>query len=181
MSVAITYFVHGTTTDNEQSLATGWLPGELSPLGRTQAAKLGEQTADRSFDSVFCSDLQRAIDSAQLAFGDKYPIVQDKRLRECNYGDWNGKPHTFKDNLDDYIEQPFPNGESLQDVEARIADFVEFLRRAYAGKHVAIVAHQAPQLALDVLLRGRTWPEAIQEDWRPRQAWQPGWSYTVPG
>lgn len=27
MSVKITYFVHGTTTDNENGIATGWAPG----------------------------------------------------------------------------------------------------------------------------------------------------------
>ena len=35
--ITITYFVHGTTTDNEQKLATGWLPGQLSAAGREQA------------------------------------------------------------------------------------------------------------------------------------------------
>jgi len=45
MSVDITYFVHGTTTDNEQELATGWLPGELSETGRRQAKDLGDMVA----------------------------------------------------------------------------------------------------------------------------------------
>lgn len=177
-SVKITYFVHGTTTDNEQHLATGWLPGELSELGKEQAKVLGEQVADRHFDVVFCSDLQRAIDSAELGFGGNYQIIQDERLRECNYGDMNGKSAAiFKDNMQDYIETPFPNGESYEDVEKRLASFVETLKQDYRGKHIAIVAHQGPQLALDVLLRGRTWQQAIDEDWRKRKAWQPGWGY----
>jgi len=67
--INITYFVHGTTIDNQQRIATGWLPGELSAIGREQAEKLGEQVADRQFDVVFCSDLKRAVDSAQLGFG----------------------------------------------------------------------------------------------------------------
>jgi broad specificity phosphatase PhoE len=179
MSVQITYFVHGTTTDNQDHLATGWLPGELSEAGREQAAKLGEQAADKHFDVVFCSDLQRAIDSAQLGFGSKYKIIQDERLRECNYGDMNGKPHTFKNNMEDFVDTAFPNGESYKDVEKRMADFVQFLKRNYDGKHVAIVAHQAPQLALDVLLKGKTWQQAIDEDWRKTKAWQPGWEYKV--
>jgi len=41
------------------------------------------------------------------------------------------------------------------------------------------VAHQAPQLALDVLLKGRTWPQAIAEDWRNKKAWQTGWEYEL--
>lgn len=177
--ITITYFVHGTTTDNQQHLATGWLPGELSELGREQAAKLGRMVEDQRFDVVFCSDLQRAVDSAELGFGGKYKIVQDARLRECNYGDLNGKPHTFKDNMDDFVDSPFPNGESYKDVERRMADFLDMLRRDYAGKHVAIVAHQAPQLTLDVLLRGRTWQQAIAEDWRKHGDWKPGWKYEL--
>jgi broad specificity phosphatase PhoE len=179
MTVKLTYFVHATTTDNQDHLATGWLPGELSTAGREQAVKLGEQVADRHFDVVFCSDLQRAIDSAELGFGAKYQIIQDERLRECNYGDMNGKPHTFKDNMEDYIDQPFPNGESYNNVQVRIASFLAFLEQNYAGKHIAIVAHQAPQLALDVLLKHKTWQQAINEDWRKTKAWKPGWEYEL--
>lgn len=177
--IDITYFVHGTTTDNQERLATGWLPGKLSEAGREQAKKLGEQVTDKYFDVVFCSDLQRAIDSAKLGFGNKYQIIQDARLRECNYGDMNGKPHTFKDNMEGYIATPFPNGESYKDVEKRMTDFLAFLKQSYDGKHIAIVAHQAPQLALDVLLKGNTWKKAIDEDWRRTKAWQPGWEYEV--
>ena len=178
--VTITYFVHGTTTDNEQDLCTGWLPGELSELGRKQAAELGKQVADQKFDVVFCSDLQRAIDSAQLGFGNTYKIVTDDRLRECNYGDNNGKPEAFKANMEDFVDDPFPNGESYRDVEARMESFCQFLKQNYDGKHVAIVAHEGPQLALDVLLKNKSWEQAIAENWRNTKSWQPGWGYIIP-
>ena len=177
--VDITYFVHCTTIDNQDHLATGWLPGKLSEAGREQAKKLGEQAADKHFDIVFCSDLRRAIDTANLSFGRKYEIIQDQRLRECNYGDMNGKPHTFKDNMEDYVDTPFPNGESYKDVEKRIAEFLTYLKQNYDGKRIAIVAHQAPQLALDALLEGKTWQQAIADDWRKSKAWQPGWEYRI--
>jgi len=181
MAVQITYFVHGTTTDNEEGLATGWLPGELSEKGKAQAIDLARQAAGKQFEAVFCSDLQRAIDSANLGFGGTYQIIQDTRLRECNYGDWNGAPgNTFKDHMTDYIDTPFPNGESYKDVETRLASFVNYLKQNYDGKQVAIVAHQAPQLALDVILKGKTWQQAIAEDWRKHKAWQPGWEYLIP-
>jgi len=41
------------------------------------------------------------------------------------------------------------------------------------------VAHKAPQLALDVLLRNKTWEQAFTEDWRKKKAWQPGWEYVI--
>jgi broad specificity phosphatase PhoE len=180
MSIKITYFVHGTTTDNEQGLSTGWAPGKLSTLGLEQAKGLGPMVADKKFDIVFCSDLQRAIDSAELAFKDTYEIIHDKRLRECDYGDFTEFPaKEFKSDMKLNIDEPFPNGESYKDVGIRIADFVEFLKQNYEGKHIAIVAHQGPQLALDVLLKGKNWEEAIDEDWRHEKAWQPGWEYIV--
>lgn len=178
--ITITYFVHGTTTDNEQKLATGWLPGELSAVGREQAKKLGEEVAGQTFDAVFCSDLQRAIDSARLAFGDKYTIIQDDRLRECDYGGINGKTKAERDAImKDCVDEPFPNGESYRDVEARLESFCEFLKANYDGKHVAIVAHEGPQLALDVILGGKSWDQALAENWRLTGAWQPGWTYTL--
>ena len=180
MSVKITYFVHGTTTDNEKDLATGWNNGKLSKLGMKQAKELGKIVSDKKFDVIFCSDLKRAFDSAKLGFAKRYKIIQDKRLRECNYGDFNGKSAKgFKDNLHDYLNKSFQNGESYKDVEKRISSFLKFLKKNYDEKHIAIVAHQGPQLALDVLIKKKTWKQAIDEDLRKKKVWQPGWDYLL--
>ena len=178
MSLHITYFVHGTTTDNENGIATGWSPGELSELGIKQSKDLGQIVQGKKFDAIFCSDLKRAVDSAKVAFGDRYEIIQDKRLRECNYGDYNGQAEHFKDNLTNYIDKPFPNGESYKDVEKRMREFLRSVSQNYNNKHVAFVAHQAPQLALEVICNSKTWEEAIATDWRKIPKWQQGWEYS---
>lgn len=36
---------------------------------------------------------------------------------------------------------------------------------------MAIVAHKAPQLALEVITKNITWEEAIDKDWRKSKAW----------
>ena len=176
----ITYFVHSVTEDNEKGLATGWMPGKLSEEGIKRAKKLGVDLASRTFDAVFCSDLQRAVDSTKLYFAGAYPVFIDWRLRECNYGDLDGTPAIdFKKNREqEYITTPYKNGESYADVEKRVARFLEDASGLFAGGHIAIVAHQAPQLALDVLLRGLSWQEAIEKDWRKTGSWQPGWEYS---
>ena len=69
--------------------------------------------------------------------------------------------------------------ESYEDVKVRIADFLEFLKKNYDGKNVAIVAHKAPQLSLDVLIKGKTWTQALAEDWRKTKSWKPGWTYNL--
>ena len=51
--VTITYFVHGTTTDNLTKLSTGWNPGELSDKGIQQGIELSKTIKDKYFDVVF--------------------------------------------------------------------------------------------------------------------------------
>ena len=58
-------------------------------------------------------------------------------------------------------------------------DFLEMIKKEYCGKTIGIVAHRAPQLALEVILNNLTWEEAIDKDWRKTGDWQPGWIYKV--
>lgn len=178
MAVKITYFVHGTTLDNLEHKSTGWLPGVLSEKGIEQSIVLKDQVDINQFDIVFSSDLQRAIDSAKYTFEGVKEIIHDERLRECNYGDYNGMDSSLA-KYEDHITLKFPNGEAMEDVEARIRDFCEFLLENYDGKHVAIVAHKAPQLAFQVITTGCSWEYAIENDWRKTKAWQPGWDYII--
>src|SRR3989344_4169845 len=188
MSIKITDFAHGTTVDNEQHIASGWKDAELSELGAEQGKKLRELVKDRKFDVVFCSDTKRALETAQIAFEGQAPIITDARLRECNYGELNGGPSSVVEPMqENNFSRKFPGGESYDDVKTRIADFLKFLKANYDGKSVALVSHKAPQLALDVLLKNKTWEQALAEDWRKtpptprlrRTGWQPGWEYIL--
>ncbi len=179
MSVKITYFVHGTTTDNEKGLSSGWSDVEISELGIKQSLDLKKEVKNRKFDAVFCSDLKRAVDTTNTAFAGLAPVITDQRLRECNYGELNGQASVIVEPLCENIEKRFPGGESYKDVQARISDFLNFLRSNYEDKSVAIVAHKAPQLVLDHLLSEKSWEEAFLEDWRKTKSWQPGWEYIL--
>ncbi|MBI4894892.1 MAG: histidine phosphatase family protein [Candidatus Aenigmarchaeota archaeon] len=175
--VHITYFVHGTTTDNEAGLSSGWSDVGLSDLGKKQNLDLKELIKRSKFDIVFTSDLRRAKETANFVFnGTK--IIEDKRLRELNYGVLQGAREE-EIVYEKHISNRFPNGESLKDVEKRMKEFLDYLKNNYSGKHVAVVAHKAPQLALDVLLNGMTWNQAIENDWRHKKAWKPGWDYLL--
>lgn len=180
MSIKLTYFVHGTTTDNEKDISSGWSDVELSELGVKQSLDLRDQLKDKTFDVVFCSDLKRAVKSAELIFEDKVEILQDNRLRECNYGEYNAKSSEIVEPMQEkMVADKFPGGESYEDVKIRINDFLNFLKQNYEGKSVVIVAHKAPQLALDVLLKNKTWEQAFADDWRKIKAWRPGWDYIL--
>jgi len=126
---------------------------------------------------LFTSDLIRAITTASLAFP-KYYSIQDNRLRECNYGDYDGGDKKLVV-YEEHIDIPFPNGESLKDVENRVRDFLKYIDSNYPDKTIGIIAHRAPQLALEVITKGITWEEAIENDWGKKGDWQPGWEYTL--
>jgi broad specificity phosphatase PhoE len=130
---------------------------------------------------VFCSDLKRAQESATLTWEGMYIIIPDARLRECNYGDLNGASSDVVEPMqeEECLEKPFPNGESYEDVKTRLADFLEFLKSNYDGKNVSVVAHKAPQIAMEVLTNNKTWKQALVEDWRKTKSWKPGWEYQL--
>lgn len=179
MTTKIMYFVHGTTTDNEAKLCSGWKEAMLNDLGREQAKKLGNVSKERgdNFDIIFTSDLNRAIESSNIAFPEVEKIA-DRRLRECNYGELDGQ-HKSLVIYEEHIEEPFPNGESLKDVEIRMRDFIDYIKNKYKGKTIGIVAHRAPQLALDVIINGNSWEDANANDWRKTGDWKPGWEYII--
>jgi len=175
----ITFFAHSTTTDNEVHRATGWLQGELSEKGIQQAKDLPKLSKDNSFVVVYSSDLKRAIESAKLGFSKTHELRTDWRLREANYGDFDGQNKSFKKDMTQFIDTPYPGGESYRDTEDRVREFIGDMKNEFDDKHIAIIGHEATQLALEVVLLGKTWQQVIDENWRPSGAWQPGWLYVI--
>ena len=91
------YFVtHATSVDNEAGIASGDRDPDLSPGGRADAAALPDRLAV-TFGAVFCSSLRRSIETARIAFGEKYHIRRDARLNEIDYGDYTGT--SFKNSM----------------------------------------------------------------------------------
>ncbi|MDI6105111.1 histidine phosphatase family protein [Actinoplanes sp. NEAU-A12] len=93
MPIEIVFETHALSEDNERGIATGWLPGRRCEQGRANAADMGRRRRDSGIDAVFTSDLRRAAETAEIAFGDTgIPILYDWRLRECDFGTRNGSP-----------------------------------------------------------------------------------------
>jgi broad specificity phosphatase PhoE len=170
------YFTtHSTSKDNEAGIASGWKDVELSEVGVQQAKNLGKRFRDIKIDLICCSDLKRAVDTVKIAFGGKYPIIIDKRLREINYGDLNGKPKELIEAVKEkHIENHFPRGESYKEAIKRVQDFIEELKRKYPEKNVLIVGHRVTHYGL-MTLSGSTIKECLKEPFE----WQPYWEYEL--
>lgn len=178
MPVEIVYETHSITTDNETGFATGWLPGQLSDTGMILAHELGRRRGADGFATVFTSDLARAVETAELAFGGTGIVIrQDPRLRECDYGTLNGMPVTELAQIrSQHIAQPFPGGQSYQEVVDQTRDFLSEVAHDWDGQKILIVAHSANRWALENLLNGIALEDLVDAPF----AWQEGWDFTLP-
>ena len=171
------YFAtHATSKDNEAEIASGWKDVGLSELGIKQAKGMGERFKNIKIDLICCSDLKRAVDTVKIAFGDKIPIIIDRRLRELNYGDFNGKPAKMVGHMKkEKIKEPFPRGESYEQAMVRVHDFYKELKEKHSDKIVLVVGHRATQFGLDTLAGGKTLEECLSTPFK----WQPYWEYEL--
>ena len=176
MSVQVVFETHSRSEDNEARIATGWLPGRLSALGREQARRLGERRREDGLSVVFTSDLARAVETAEIAFADSsVPLAFDWRLRECNYGEQNGTRFPVEEDSAGRIDLPYPGGESWRQATERAIGFYEELRQRRNGQRVGVIGHAATRWALEIFVRGRTIEEMVAEEY----VWQPGWEYVL--
>lgn len=174
MSVEVLYETHSTSIDNEAGIASGSRDVPLSETGRRQARELGERRRG-SIDAVFCSDLRRAVETAEIAFPDM-PLRSDPRLRECDYGELTGQPSkAIDEEWPGRIDIPFPGGESVAEVAGRVASFFHDVSGDWEGKRILLIGHRATKLALDHLLGGLPLIEAASAPF----VWQPGWHYVA--
>lgn len=176
--VNIIFESHGTTTDNEMGLSSGHFDAPLSALGEQQAKELGGRYIhDKSIAAIFCSDLSRSYHTAEIAFeGRSLPIIQDARLKECDYGDLTRAPKEQVDSVKgQYVDTRFPNGESWQNTADRMHAFLQDVLREYESKTILIIGHRATQYGLECWIRGVPLFNAVSAPWQ----WQPGWRYAL--
>jgi 2,3-bisphosphoglycerate-dependent phosphoglycerate mutase len=177
MTIEIVYETHSTTEDNQNGIATGWLPGRLSDTGRADAAMLGQRRLDDGLAAIFVSDLQRAIETVEVAFaGTAIPVLKDWRLRECDYGELNGSaaPEVHRDRRK-YLDLAYPGGESWRQATDRVGRFLSDLPLRWEGHRILVVGHVATRWGLERFLGGEELEEVIRADF----AWQQGWEYRL--
>jgi broad specificity phosphatase PhoE len=132
---------HGQTDDNLEPIrAQGFSDTPLNEVGRGQARELAARIASRevTIASLWSSDLSRAVETAQIV-GDRIGLQArlDRRLREGNRGDWEGRLFIdiVRDDPEGYAawmragaDFRFPGGESLQEQADRVWAALEEIR-----------------------------------------------------
>jgi 2,3-bisphosphoglycerate-dependent phosphoglycerate mutase len=173
----LVFETHATSLDNEAGLASGWFDVALSATGEAQARDLGVRRAHDDLEAVFCSDLARAVRTADIAFGDRgLPIVRDTRLRECDYGQLTRRTTSeIESRRIEHVAKPFPGGESYAQVCERVSSWLTEAARTYADRKLLVIGHRATFYALQHLVLHVQLEAAVRGPWQ----WQPGWEFRV--
>lgn len=133
--------------------ATG---GSLTALGRAQAHDLGERMRSERIAAVVCSELSRAVQTAEIAAGVLgLPVRVRERLQEYPAGDYLGRPydHAFFDPLvtgwlAGRLEAGVPGGETGRQTADRVLAVLDDLADQHRGETVLVVSHGGVILAL---------------------------------
>jgi broad specificity phosphatase PhoE len=152
---------HGLTprSDPEQHLGQR-IDIELSPAGQAQAVALAVRVDHVRFERIYTSPLVRARETAAIIAQrspGKPTIEADPRLREMDYGHWEGLTYPQIDARDreerraweaDPATIACPGGESGNDVAARVRSFLADLLKAHDAAPLADPATERPVLAV---------------------------------
>jgi len=134
------------------------LPGRarglhLAESGKEQAIRAAERIREiEKVSALYSSPLERARETAApIARAVKRSIRIERGLLECDFGDWTGQslrrlskkpewstvqraPSTFR----------FPDGESFIEMQTRMVNTLDVIRRRHRGQTVVCVSHADP-------------------------------------
>ena len=128
---------HGQTDQNVAHRIQGQRDFPLNATGVAQAEAAREELKARGivFDKVYSSPLGRAAKTAEIVSGGKVKPVFDDRLKEMDFGRFEGTdledmPEDLKFFFKDFTHNPAPEGvEQLADLKARLGAFLEDMKK----------------------------------------------------
>lgn len=128
---------HGETKENRAQILQGHIPGCLTREGIRQAEVLREQLRETAFDAIVCSDLQRAMDTAQIvAEPHGLTPIPHFLLRERDWGSLTGITIAEAKGKD------FPKDtESVEAMFARAERFIRYLHEHHENQTVLAIGH----------------------------------------
>lgn len=137
---------HSKTIWNQEMRLQGWQDSKLTSQGINDALELKKELATIHIDKVYTSPLSRALETTKILF-EEYEI--DDRIKEMNFGDFEGKEIAKIKNTTEYInlwqhpqdDVKLPNGETYLEVKTRLNDFLDDIYKKHSNESVFITIH----------------------------------------
>lgn len=136
---------HGETDYNKNETVLGITDIPLNETGRIQAQELAEKIAGLDIDFIIASPMIRAYTTAQtVAEKCGLEIITDDRLREWNYGIYEGKSRFtegFAENKREFAVRMGNTGESVLQLCHRVYSLLDEIIEKYGDKNILLVSH----------------------------------------
>ncbi|KPQ35714.1 MAG: putative phosphoglycerate mutase [Phormidesmis priestleyi Ana] len=152
MSLKLYLLRHGETEFSINRGYCGALDADLTDSGRAMAQAFADEYKSLDWAAIYCSPMKRAIATATpLADAIGQPLIVRDGIKECNYGEWEGKTKEEVDSEfhDDYVHwmtEPAWNapkgGESAVQVRNRAMTVIAEIEEQYTEGNVLMVAHR---------------------------------------
>jgi probable phosphomutase (TIGR03848 family) len=148
--MALILLIRHALTESTGKRLSGHTPGlHLSEIGRQQAEAVAERLRSVPLAALYTSPLERCAETAEaVARGRGIAVDPLPALLEVDYGKWTDRPmaQLVRTSLWKRVQQTpssvrFPDGETLEEVQARsVAALLELARR-HPRAAVAVVTH----------------------------------------
>ncbi|NVN38029.1 histidine phosphatase family protein [Komagataeibacter swingsii] len=153
---------HGETDWNKSGLLQGRSNIPLNDTGRQQAYQAAQKLKNLSVTRVLVSPLQRAIETARLAFPDRLEMIEiEENLTECDFGKLDGK--SIKNVMIEHginekqqlVKIISKYGESWEEIQKRCNSFFTKMERIQDHKsRIVLVGHDVVFQAISEKLTG---------------------------
>jgi len=146
---------HGRTDYNEQHKADPEGKSVLTSYGHQQAQAIADHYGTVQIDAIYCSPFARCQQTiAPLADRLHKEIILDKRLGECHAPARQDKHASEREPIQRWAWKPIDGvrGESLEDVYARVKEFLYEKIEKHAGETIVICSHGDPLVMMRKVL-----------------------------
>lgn len=144
---------HGETDWNRERRWQGHADTPMNETGRKQARALARTLTGAPIAAVYSSDLRRAHETAEIvAAAHQLPVSVDRRLREIDFGEWEGlTTEEIHERFPEYAAawppddgRPFPGGETYAAMGERVVEALAEIAHRHPDGDVVVVLHGGP-------------------------------------
>jgi len=140
---------HGETQWNKRQKLQGQLDSPLTETGLLQASNIAELVKAHSIDLIVSSPLKRALTTATICQQKLHcPIIQQPKLMERHFGDWQAQLVKDVENHGDYLaifhqvsKHKPPNGETSIDCALRFELALIEIANNNPTQNILVVSH----------------------------------------
>jgi len=144
-------------------------PVPLTEKGEKQIETAAQKLKGKKIKAIYSSDFFRTRQTAGIVAKELgLKVKLDKRLRDLNLGIYHGKTKEEfyrelpKNSMKRFSQRP-KEGESWQDVEERMRNFIKEIDKRHKNENILIISHGDPLWLIKGVVKGLTEEKLLKD------------------